>query len=125
MPGFLLEPILCKNNPKSAMKTVASLKTSLMHLGCMIDIYIYIYIHMHVCIYIYIYIYMCVCVCIYSCIYVCAYIYIYIYICAFFFTYIYMYIYMYIVGSLNKFPDFFFLGILIDSTHMKLSSPLK
>ena len=37
MPGLLLEPIWCRNNPKSAMKTVASLKTSLMHLGCMIE----------------------------------------------------------------------------------------
>ena len=37
MPGLLSEPIWCRNNPKSAMKTVASLKTSLMHLGCMIE----------------------------------------------------------------------------------------
>ena len=29
------------------MKTVASLKTSLMHLGCIIEIYIYIYIYIY------------------------------------------------------------------------------
>ena len=28
-------------------------------------------------------------------------------------------------GSLNKFPDFFRIGTLIDSTHMKLCSPSK
>ena len=35
-------------------------------------------------------------------------------------TYIYIYIYIYIRGALNKFPDFFSMGISIDSKHMKL-----
>ena len=30
---------------------------------------------------------------------------------------------IHIRGSLNKFPDFFRMGTLIDSTHMKLYSP--
>ena len=33
---------------------------------------------------------------------------------------IYIYVTIYILGSLNKFPDFFCIGTLIDSTHMKL-----
>ena len=33
---------------------------------------------------------------------------------------IYIYIYIYIWGSLNKFPDFFYMGTFIDSIHMKL-----
>ena len=41
MPGLLSEPIWCRNNPKSAMKTVASLKTSLMYLRCMIEMWLH------------------------------------------------------------------------------------
>ena len=51
---------------------------------------------------------MCVCLCMY----------IYI-MCAF------IYIYIYILGTHNKFPDFFCMGTFIDSTHMKLLSPSK
>ena len=39
------------------MKTVASLKTYMMHLGCMIETYIYIYIYIYINIYIHINIY--------------------------------------------------------------------
>ena len=34
-------------------------------------------------------------------------------------------LYVYIQGSLNEFPDFFSMGIFIDSTHTKLYSTLK
>ena len=40
-------------------------------------------------------------------------------------THTHLLIYIYIRGSLNKFPDFFRMGTFIDSTHMKLKSPLK
>ena len=39
----------------------------------------------------------------------------------FIYPHIYIYIYIYIYeGSLNKFPDFFRMGIFIDSTHDKI-----
>ena len=88
--------------------------------------YVFIIVYTYACIYIYIYIY----IYLWVCVYISISIYIYIYTRVFWFVGFYgistvvcylmpntVYIY---TGSLNKFPDFFRMGTLIDSTHMKL-----
>ena len=49
----------------------------------------------------------------------------YVYIFIGMYGYVYSYVCMYIRGAYDKFADFFRIGTLIDSTHMKLESPFK
>ena len=53
---------------------------------------------------------------IYLCIYV--YMYMYVYVCIH--VCMYVNVYEHVLGSLNKFPNFFHMGTFIDSSHMKL-----